>query len=238
MQSRIRVKAVLKEWLKSLLFRAGYEVRKLSRFEWLLLRELATGRPFVFVQVGANDGVSFDSLYWFVTTHGATGLVVEPLADMYELLKYNYRSYPRIVPVRAAVHPSRATVTLHRVRPGSWDHLPPWATGIASVDPLWHRISQIPDEEIVTEEVPAVHLMTLLADYGITRLSLLQIDTEGFDVEVVKMIDFGVIRPSIIKYEAVRPGAQDDAERLLRLQGYRLERCGNDMVAWTPSPMP
>jgi FkbM family methyltransferase len=222
----------IRKRLKNLLASAGYSVRKLTRFEWLLQRELDTGRPFVFVQVGANDGISFDNLYQFVTKNNASGLVIEPLSDMFERLRYNYRGRPNIKPIRAAVHPTASVVTIHRVSPEHVYDAPHWATGIGSIDATWHENIRLPTALMVEEKVPAVHLMQLLRDNSITRLSLLQVDVEGFDAEVIRMLDFGVIRPSIIKYECVHLGESDSTPALLHRSNYRLEREDDNMIAW------
>lgn len=76
-------------------------------------------------------------------------------------------------------------------------------------------------------------LMSLLKSEGITRLDLLQIDTEGFDAEIIKMIDFSVIRPQIIKYEHVGLSDADkqNTELLLKQYGYRVFREGGDSIA-------
>jgi FkbM family methyltransferase len=204
----------------------------MSRFERLLQRELAKPEPFVFVQVGANDGVSFDSLFQFNRKNRTSGLVVEPLSDMFERLRFNYRSRPAIKPIRVALHPTAKSVALYRADMQKLYDLPHWASGIGSLDPDWHSKNGIASDAIVKEEVPAMHLMELLREQGIDRLNFLQVDVEGFDAEVVQMVDFGVIRPSIIKYECVHFGDNDPPIPLLREHGYQLEREGDDMIAW------
>jgi FkbM family methyltransferase len=204
----------------------------MTRFERLLQRELDSSRPFVFVQVGANDGISFDNLFQFNRKNKTSGLVVEPLSDMFERLRYNYRSRPSIKPIRAAVHPTASTITVHRIRPDMIYNLPHWASGIGSLDPSWHDKSGIKSDDMIEEEVPAIHLMDLLKQHSITRLSLLQVDVEGFDAEVIKMLDFDVIRPAIIKYECLQSSGPDPVLPLLHKYGYKTERDSDDMIAW------
>ena len=43
--------------------------------------------------------------------------------------------------------------------------------------------------------------MTLIANNNIEGLDYLQIDTEGYDVEILKMIDFNIIMPKLIRFE-------------------------------------
>src|SRR3954469_19257010 len=205
----------------------------MSKSDALIIKRRLRTPDFPFVQIGANDGISFDSLYTIVTRYKCRGLVVEPLGDMFERLRFNYREYPLVTPVRAAIHPTLKRLVLHRPDPAKMMELPAYATGIASVDPKWHERSGIPAEAIVEEEVPALTLMELLDQHGIKHLDLLQVDVEGFDAEVIRMIDFSRIRPGIIKYESFDAKADVDLEQMLRSQGYAIRRKGHDVIAWT-----
>mgnify|MGYP001296139908 CR=1 FL=1 len=70
---------------------------------------------------------------------------------------------------------------------------------------------------------PPPAIKDLLAKHGIARPNLLQIDTEGFDFEVIKMIDWAN-PPDLIHYETVHLSVSDRkaAWELLRANGYRL----------------
>jgi hypothetical protein len=80
--------------------RVGYEIVHRSRLIDLLELRLRDNPDLCFVQIGANDGLRFDSLYAFVTSRRCRGLVVEPLKDYFERLQLNYRDYERIIPVK------------------------------------------------------------------------------------------------------------------------------------------
>jgi FkbM family methyltransferase len=227
------VKTTMKRSIQRVLTALRLDVKRISFSDALIIKRRLRSDDFTFVQIGANDGISFDSLYSIVTRYKCRGLVVEPLADMYERLKYNYREYPKVTPVRTAVHPTLKRLVLHRPDPAKLAQLPAYAGGIASVDPKWHEKSGIPADAIVEEEVPAISLMDLLAKYDFQRLDLLQIDVEGFDAEVVKMIDFTRVRLGIIKYESFDANADTELERMLRSHGYDIRRSGHDVTAWT-----
>jgi hypothetical protein len=47
--------------------------------------------------------------------------------------------------------------------------------------------------------VPSITLKTLLSNHNITRLDMLILDTEGYDFEGPKMIDFSELGPAIIQ---------------------------------------
>jgi FkbM family methyltransferase len=170
--------------------------------EALLSEQLQrAGREFFFVQIGANDGVSFDWISSFIREHRLRGVAVEPLPDVFAELCRNYRDYPDVTLVNVAIHRSLREVTLYRVHPDKTAGLPDWAKTIASLDPQHHLKSAMPSEVIVAETVPAIPLEELLDGHGITRIDLLQIDVEGYDYEIIRMIDFDRIRPALIRFE-------------------------------------
>jgi hypothetical protein len=75
--------------------------------------------------------------------------------------------------------------------------------------------------------------MSILSEYKMLDASLLQIDTEGYDSEVIKMIDFDFFRPKLIKYEHVNltPKAILETKEKLIANGYNCYKCGNDTIA-------
>lgn len=233
LQHFIQAAPTVRKLLNRLLLPAGYRIERVSRFR----RELDSMSKRIalkFVQIGANDGVRFDSLYSIVTNRKCSGVVVEPLPDLYQRLQANYADYPDIVPVNVAVHEREGTLPLYRVRPEVTGRYEGWATGIASFD-REHLIRHgIASEDVVAQDVPCVPLMTLLARTGMLDANLLQIDTEGYDAEIIRMIDFSRFRPRIIKYEHKN---MTDAQRgemtgLLLSNGYLTTKEATDTIAW------
>lgn len=202
-------------------------------------RRVAAGADFFFVQVGACDGVSFDDLYGYVTSHRLRGLVIEPLPDLFEELRKNYAAFPSVTPVNVALHRTANRAELYRVSSAAAG-LPSWTKGIASLDPQHHRRSGTAAEHIVAETVPCMTWERLLAQYKIDRIDYLQIDTEGYDFEILQMIDFDKLRPAIIKFEhQVSAGVMSDeqfgqaAARLTHL-GYLSIITETDVFAYLP----
>jgi FkbM family methyltransferase len=191
------------------------------------------GSEFNFVQIGANDGISFDRLFHFVTARNGRGLVVEPLPDLFEKLVENYKDYPKIIPVNIAVHATKKNAYLYRVHPQKLPNMPSWASGIASLYREHHMKSHTPSESIIQVEVDCVTLKELFEQYGVNELDLIQIDVEGYDHEVVRMIDFCSIRPKIIKYEHANltPQQRRVTERLLVKSDYFLFNEISDTIA-------
>ena len=223
----------VRKLLNRLLRPLGYQLERISPFERALAPLIARPGGFRFVQIGANDGVRFDGLFTVVTTHAASGVVVEPLPDMFERLRANYADYPRVVPVNRALHATAATLPLYHVASRSLGRYPGWASGIASFD-RGHLIRHaIAPDDIEAAQVECVRLMDLLAAHALLDADLLQIDTEGYDGEILRMIDFTRLRPRVIKFEHKNLAETERAAlaTLLATNGYALATENTDTVA-------
>lgn len=221
----------------------GYRVTRVDRLNFLeplLYRRLARAPDFFFVQIGANDGVFADPIHEFVTRNNVAGIVVEPLRDMFDLLTANYRRYPRIKPVNTAIHRTLRSVELYRADPLKAGQLSDWAQGIASVKPHHHAAAGLPSEAMITETVGCMTLEELLRENDVRSLDLLQIDTEGYDSEIIRMIDFRVRQPAVIHFEHGLPFgimSQDELKECVALlidNGYYIVTEHFDVVAYRP----
>lgn len=229
-------------WVKNFLRRRGYRLIRADTNNSLesLMFHIIEQRPLTFVQIGANDGHSADPLYEFVTFHHerVRGLVVEPVKDYFDELVQTYRAYPNIVPVRAAIHRTMKEMTIYRPRPGKR-----LRKGIASFNPEHHKRCGIDPADMLAEKVRCTTLDELLDEHGIRQLDVLQIDTEGYDAEIVRGIDFNRVRPGIIRFEQgfranlMTPATHRELSRLLHAQGYELVIERRDTTAYLPEIM-
>lgn len=67
-----------------------------------------------------------------------------------------------------------------------------------------------------------------------TGLYVLQIDTEGYDAEIIRMIPFETLRPAVINFEILNLSKRDieSVYTLLMDQGYRLHESPMDCMAY------
>ena len=76
----------------------------------------------------------------------------------------------------------------------------------------------------------------LLNEYNIERIDLLQIDTEGYDSEIIRGLDFSKIKPSFIHFEHGEGvmSKEDFSEVLdiLHRNGYEIAMEPNDVTAY------
>lgn len=154
----------------------------------LVLEQFTSARPgAVFVQVGANDGETSDSVNAFVKRGVLRSILVEPMPENFVKLERFYAGSENVHLVEAAIAWKRGRSTIHSVRDsGRWAGSA-WATQLASFD-REHLIRHgIAPEEIQESTVECLDLPTLLERYDARRIDVLQVDVEGFDAEVVRM---------------------------------------------------
>ncbi len=225
------IKRIRRKLARLLIEPYDLEIVQKSYFN-LTLKELLRDPDFFFIQVGAHDGVRFDDLYQKVTHENTHGIVIEPLKKYYRRLVMNYEDYPDIFPLNLALHPTEKEVEIHHVDTEKTVDLEPWSGGLGSIDKEHHKKTNIPEEYMSSTKVPALSFMELVEQYKVNKIDLLQIDVEGFDFEILKMIDFSVIKPKLIKYEFVNLAkeVQEEASQLLEANGYRVYIEGNDAI--------
>lgn len=198
------------------------------------------GEEFYFVQIGANDGISFDTFYDFVLDNQLSGLVVEPVTTYYNELVANYASLPGVTPVKKALHATERAAEIYYVDPAAVPGLPAGASGIASLDADHHSLGGTPSEVIRSETVECCTWSELLNEHHIERIDFLQIDTEGYDYTILEMIDFAACRPQMIKFEHYVGMGVMNRDQLghcyerLNENGYLIVANPHDAIAYTP----
>jgi FkbM family methyltransferase len=193
------------------------------------------GQPadFFFVQIGAHDGVHGDPIRPFVEKYHWHGLLVEPQPEIYQRLVANYAAEPQLTFAKAAVADQNGMATMYTFKKSP--DLPDHATMLASFnrDALVYNGHGY-QGEIEPLIVPALDLKTLLSKHKISQVDLLQIDTEGYDYEIIKLLSDSPIRPEIIHFESAFLNAElkHECGELLHALGYRALTIGVDTIAY------
>lgn len=192
----------------------------------------------IFIQIGANDGMALDPLRTQVVCRRWKGVMVEPVPYVFERLRQRYVNHPRITLVNAAIADQEAMLpfySLGELKPGEevwgWYH----ALGSFRKDVVLKHQYLIPDIEKRIEEIQvrSMRFETLCAQTGITQIDLLQIDTEGYDYEIIRRIPFAQFKPKLIVYEHqhLSPEDRKACRDLLHQQGYLSFESGIDTAA-------
>lgn len=85
---------------------------------------------------------------------------------------------------------------------------------------------------MIEEEVPCINLMDLIFKNNLEGIDYLQIDAEGFDVQILKMIDFKAVSPKLIRFEYVNLTKIELVEAKDILEDYNLKKDGSDVYAY------
>ncbi|KAJ1473394.1 S-adenosyl-L-methionine-dependent methyltransferase [Baffinella frigidus] len=204
----------------------------------------------VFVEIGANDGRFADPLFPFVSSLGWRGVLVEPLPDVFALLQDNYKGFPNLRFENAAItEAGGATVReIRRVPLAAVREMEAecvgrphagmcgYAIGVASFKDDEHA-HWVLREKGVTEEVKCMSLQELLDKHSIRTFHVFQVDTEGYDAEIVNQLDLAKHRPMVIQMEADHLSPSGLLKVLSRLAdaGYAFRTSGGDLLAFLPS---
>lgn len=232
----------LRDGVRSAARNAGYDViryveqpqRPFDVLGLVMSQRVAAKGPLRFVQIGANDGMMDDPMRNLILQHGLTGLLVEPLPDLFARRRANYGSQAGLSFEQCAIGDAEGEATIYRVRADA--DVPDWLHGVASFNPrhidrfnLGKRATDI--VEPVTVRITT--LPTLVKTHGMENFDLLQIYTEGMDCRIVSWAIEANLRPAIIHYEHCHASPEERAEckTLLAGAGYRFIDAGTNTLA-------
>ncbi len=204
--------------------------------------------PVTFLQIGANDGFIYDPIHKFIKRDNWRGIMLEPQPDVFnQFLVRLHRKRPEITLINAALDAKDGTKTLY-IPAVSNER---WATGLASFnrEVLVNKIKDgtlkrqalkqgitLPEDEnelIASREIETISPETLLARFEDERIDLLAVDTEGFDYEILKMLDLSRVKPDIILYEEVNfdPATAAECRAYIERHGYVCRAISKDVLA-------
>jgi FkbM family methyltransferase len=164
------------------------------------LVESNINEQFYFVQIGANDGYSFDPIHHLIKNYDLRGVCIEPIQEYFNELKTTYKNYPNVSLLKAAITEKNGNIEMYKVNK-SGHNLPNWTKGIASIDINHHKKTNIKGDYIETEVVKSISIDKLIQRFKIDHIDLLVIDTEGYDLKIIEMIEFDKIKPKILFFE-------------------------------------
>lgn len=203
----------------------------------------------IVIQVGANDGFNHDPIHKFIKRDGWQGVLIEPQKDIFEkFLQPLHEKSEGINTLNAAVDYNDGRRTLYTIAFCKSR----WATGLAGFnrDILVKSINsgfvascaakegiEVPDsiDDCIDEVIiPVYSASTLLKKFKIDKVNFLQIDTEGFDFEIMKIFKIEDLNPEIIVFENTHLTQEDKnkAFQYLLSSGYRYKNFGGNTLAY------
>lgn len=192
------------------------------------------------LQVGANDGKTNDPLHPYVLGYRWQSILVEPQVNVFEHeLRKTYAGVDNVHLENVAIVNSNTASMDFYVLAFTNER---WATGLASFDR--HTLEKhvelgwvdkiarehntaVPEKRedyIKSIKVEATSTSRLLQKHGFESLDVFCIDTEGYDFEILKNLDWGKYQPQLVLFES-RHLSDDDflaAQQFLRNKGYKV----------------
>jgi FkbM family methyltransferase len=169
---------------------------------------------FFVLNIGANDGVDNDPIHPFLMMFPHwRGICVEPVHYNFKQLTYNYRNFPAIKLVQAAIGDQKKPLYYIDERSGcdmnyvsqccSFDREYVLNT-LASLRKIGPGIvSDDAESYLITDNsIPCLSLDQLLQDWNVEQVDFLNIDVEGHDYEVFKGFNFARFKPAIVCVES------------------------------------
>ena len=189
-----------------------------------------------FIQVGSNDGVSNDPLFNLINKNNWSGILIEPVSHLFDKLKNNYRDNDKVKILNVAIaNTENETLFMYTIDEKHVGVLPDWYFQLNSFNLdvlLSHGIKNI-ERYIKKTPIKVRTLNSVIKEFQIPHLSLLHIDAEGYDFEILKSLDLVEYKPDIILIEYIHHNIASRKVMFayLRSCNYCLFRCDNDIIA-------
>ena len=171
------------------------------------LQKLTKGKTGIkFIEIGANDGISWDPLFKFIKKYKWEGILVEPHPTYYRELVENYTS---INPGKIHFENVAISDEIGKKELYYFSNINKSDKGYSlfkclssfNKEHLLKHCNDNSELEIKSVIVNCTTLNQLIEKYNFPAFDLLLIDAEGFDYEIIQSIDFELIKPRIIFFE-------------------------------------
>jgi len=186
--------------------------------EEVCLKKLS-GTPQNVLVIGACDGVSHDQLHpYLVANTSWSATMVEPVKAYYDRLTRAYPGRDNIQYVNCAIMDEEGEKEITTISPELVESgkVPHWANGVSTFYPEKNAMHTL--EGATKETVTCKRLDTVLTEYDVGNIDILQIDVEGADLAVFKQAINCALRPKVIIIEVVSM-TDDELAQLKHLLG-------------------
>lgn len=202
LQSWFRRHPELQDLFKPLVRALGYT--------WPLnqaLIPLLGGRPMRAIQVGANDGVTHDPYRQYLIRRGWQSVAVEPNRWIFHTLQRNYRKYPHVKTLNAAVSYSAPEMTLWSF---DEEYLTNHPQGVILSTLVSFSREQIASgfgpgspelDHICSFTIPCLTLEEIARRQNWDRVDAIFVDVEGYENEVLLPADLARLSPQVVVFE-------------------------------------
>lgn len=145
-----------------------------------------------FIQIGANDGVTFDPIHHLIKKNDWAGILIEPNIECYELLQQAYKDNTKLIYEMIAIADTDGVIPLYHN----------YTTLHQTLD-ITHAKYMFQTESPKYTSVPCSTLTSLFKKHNVNKLNLLQIDVEGYDCYILQKFPFDLLLPDVIRFEHI-----------------------------------
>ena len=185
--------------LKKIVGAAGYKLfdknyvansRLINQHSFLSIREIL---KFFFekkeitslIQIGANDGESFDELSLFIKKYQINSILVEPIDEHFQNLKNVYSSLNNVILEKVAISDDDKKKCLYSVKKEERQIYGSHAKAISSFD-INHLIKHgIKKKHIEKVEINTSSIKKLFEKHKLDKVDLFFCDAEGYDGKII-----------------------------------------------------
>ena len=230
-------------WLYDILMRAKRRMSGPDRvYDFFDPISRAAQGKLQFVQIGANDGLRNDPIREFVVRDRWNGVFVEPLPDVFELLKRNYAylGNANLKFVNAAIATSGETdLTFYTFDEDFLNQLPMEGRlkylrkSSFDKEHVLRWLGPAEQSRVKELRVPCLSMQTIFEKHcGGRDVDLLVCDAEGYDSKIIQSIDYDRFHPKVIFFESHNVKAEKlQLFEFLNGKGYDTNEIGGDTAA-------
>jgi FkbM family methyltransferase len=153
-----------------------------------------------FVEAGANDGVTYSNTLYFEKYKNWTGILIEPIPELAEKCRLNR---PKCIVEQVALVPFGFKEPYIEMR--YCNLMSVVKGGMKSEEEEVAHIekgAEIQDVETFELKVPTSDLSAIIEKYSVRDIDFLSLDVEGFELSVLRGIDFDRHKPTFMLIEA------------------------------------
>jgi FkbM family methyltransferase len=193
----------------------------------------------IFVKIGANDGITSDPCSDILLGDSNwKGVLIEPVPYCFDRLKEHFGDARRFHLERVAIGREAGQTDFYYVDAKAKNELPDlpeWFDQLGSFDRnhIVKHLDGVLEPFIVQTRVQVSPLSAVLERNRVKNVHLLHVDTEGYDFEIVKSIDFERHAPLSIyaEHKHLRSDEKSEMADFLCDRGYSVRDCGTDYFA-------
>ena len=220
-------------WLLPRSLRGNYEADPIAE----RLHRFAQERDDVlFLQVGAHEAQAGDPIALYVQRDDWSGILVEPVPELYERLQETYDGTDGLVFENVAIAERDGRRSLFRLDDAAGEvYELADSLGTLDRDVLLSHAEQVPgiERHVQEIEVECLTFTSLLERHPLERIDLLHIDAEGYDGRLLRTFPWRKFTPDLVLYEHdhLDRCEREDTETMLRQRGYALRHSRTNTLA-------